>query len=109
TACNIFLLAVISAVVVVGMKGMLDACLPFLNTGLLDNQPVWLQGGVTFLAIDFTAYASHRLRHRVECLWFFHAIHHSQRVMNPLANLRFHPFDLVFDTTLRAAPMLILG
>jgi len=35
--------------------------------------------------------------------------HHSQRVLNPLANMRFHPLDLVFDTVLRTAPIIVLG
>jgi sterol desaturase/sphingolipid hydroxylase (fatty acid hydroxylase superfamily) len=106
---SILIPGLITGAIIVHIKSILDAHLPFLMSGLLDDQPVWVQWLVAFLTVDFTAYFSHWLRHKARWLWFFHAVHHSQRMMNPFTNQRFHPLDLVFDAVLRSAPLLILG
>jgi sterol desaturase/sphingolipid hydroxylase (fatty acid hydroxylase superfamily) len=48
------------------------------------------------LAIDFVAYATHVLQHRIPILWEFHKLHHSATVMHPLTNYREHPVDNIF-------------
>jgi sterol desaturase/sphingolipid hydroxylase (fatty acid hydroxylase superfamily) len=108
-AVNILVPGLITGLIIVQIKWLLDANFPFLTSGLLDAQPIWVQWSVAFLTVDFTAYAAHWLRHKARWLWFFHAVHHSQRMMNPFANQRFHPLDLVFDAVLRSTPLLILG
>ncbi|CAN0605990.1 unnamed protein product, partial [Ectocarpus sp. 12 AP-2014] len=53
---------------------------------------------------------SHRLRHTVRPLWFFHMIHHSQEHLNPFTTKRFHPFENLFHkVVVLTIPMAIIG
>jgi sterol desaturase/sphingolipid hydroxylase (fatty acid hydroxylase superfamily) len=112
-----YLLCVINLFVIGTSFGLFLACLyryfveylPWLDLRLINCLPVALQCVVTYMAIDFVSYVSHRIRHRVEWLWLFHSIHHSQEVMNPLTNLRSHPVDEIVHRTLHAIPFFMLG
>jgi sterol desaturase/sphingolipid hydroxylase (fatty acid hydroxylase superfamily) len=83
--------------------------LPFLNTGLLDNSPLWLQGIGAFLIADLMFYVSHRLRHKVKWLWYFHSIHHSQEHLNPMTGDRSHFVDLIAREAIAAVPIAFVG
>lgn len=83
--------------------------LPFLNTGLLDGKPLWLQALGAFLITDFMLYWSHRLRHEIPWLWHFHAIHHSQKKLNPLTTHRTHPFESIFSGFIVTIPIMFVG
>jgi sterol desaturase/sphingolipid hydroxylase (fatty acid hydroxylase superfamily) len=83
--------------------------LPFLNTGLLDGKPLWVQGLGVFLITDLMFYVSHRLLHEVRWLWYFHAIHHSQTHLNPLTTHRGHPAESVIKTIIRTVPIGFVG
>jgi sterol desaturase/sphingolipid hydroxylase (fatty acid hydroxylase superfamily) len=74
--------------------------------GVMPAPILWVVG---ILAGDFLGYWSHRLRHRFDVLWNFHAIHHSQRELNFLTQNRFHDVDIVIDLTIRTLPLLILN
>lgn len=83
--------------------------LPFLNTGLLDGQPLWLQTLGAFLISDFMFYWSHRIRHEVRWFWHFHAIHHSQRNLNPATTHRTHPVESIVSGAIRTIPIAFVG
>lgn len=83
--------------------------LPFLNTGLLDNSPLWLQGIGAFLIADLMLYVSHRLRHKVKWLWYFHSIHHSQEHLNPLTVARSHFVDQIVRVAIPTVPIAFVG
>ena len=106
---NILITGLAAGLVVAGLKKSVFAYFPALNLNLWDHRPVAVQVLVAFLVADFAAYASHRIRHKIEWLWFFHSTHHSQTMLNPFTNLRTHPCDIVLDTVLRAGPVLIVG
>jgi sterol desaturase/sphingolipid hydroxylase (fatty acid hydroxylase superfamily) len=74
--------------------------------GVMPAPLLWVVG---ILAGDFLAYWSHRLRHRFDILWNFHAIHHSQQELNVFTQNRFHDVDIVIDLTIRTLPLLILN
>jgi sterol desaturase/sphingolipid hydroxylase (fatty acid hydroxylase superfamily) len=74
--------------------------------GVMPEPILWVAG---ILAGDFLGYWSHRLRHRFDVLWNFHAIHHSQRELNFFTQNRFHDVDIVIDLTIRTLPLLILN
>jgi sterol desaturase/sphingolipid hydroxylase (fatty acid hydroxylase superfamily) len=74
--------------------------------GVMPAPILWV---IAILAGDFLAYWSHRLRHRFDVLWSFHAIHHSQRELNFFTQNRFHDLDIVIDFTIRALPLLMLN
>ena len=65
----------------------------------------WIIG---ILTGDALAYWSHRLRHRVDILWSFHSLHHSQRDLNFFTQNRFHDVDILVDLVIRMLPLAIL-
>jgi sterol desaturase/sphingolipid hydroxylase (fatty acid hydroxylase superfamily) len=48
---------------------------------------------ISLIAIDFFAWVSHYMVHRVPLFWYFHAVHHAPREMNMFTNERTHPID----------------
>ncbi len=70
--------------------------------------PAWLAWCLAFLIGDLLAYFSHRVRHRVDFFWRFHAVHHSQRELNFFTQHRFHDVDTIVDMTLRVFPLLLI-
>jgi sterol desaturase/sphingolipid hydroxylase (fatty acid hydroxylase superfamily) len=60
--------------------------LPRLN--IMSN---WQQIAVSFIVLDFFYWVYHYLMHKVGFAWRFHAVHHSDTVMNVSTTLREHP------------------
>ncbi len=91
-------------------NNFLDAHLPWLRIEIINDAPAWVKFLVIVLFDDFLAYWSHRLRHRVKPLWYFHTIHHSQERLNPFTTKRFHPLENMFQKiVIRMVPMAIIG
>lgn len=91
------------------LTALFDAHLPFMNTGLLDNQPLWLQALGAFLIVDLMFYVTHYLKHKVRWLWYFHTIHHSQRYLNAMTTFRNHPFEDLINLLVASIPIAIIG
>lgn len=68
-----------------------------------------LQVGVVLLTGDVVAYWGHRLQHRVEWLWRFHAVHHSATHVDWLAAHREHPLDGLYTQFMVNAPAILFG
>jgi sterol desaturase/sphingolipid hydroxylase (fatty acid hydroxylase superfamily) len=90
-------------------RAMVHANFAFLETGVLDNVPGWLQLLIYFVAMDLSYYAFHRLMHSTKVFWVFHAVHHSQRRANPMMQNRAHLFEELLYIMSRAIPPTILG
>ena len=73
------------------------------------SQPWWLQVVEVVVLSDLVIYWGHRLQHRVEFLWRFHAVHHSSEHLDWLAAHREHPLDTIYTVTLINLPAFILG
>jgi sterol desaturase/sphingolipid hydroxylase (fatty acid hydroxylase superfamily) len=86
-----------------------ETYLPSLSTGLLDHQPIAVQALGAFLITDFMFYVAHWIKHKVPWLWYFHAVHHSQRYVNPLTTLRNHPFEAVINAVIKTVPIALIG
>ncbi len=61
------------------------------------------------LLSDVTVYWTHRLQHRVDWLWRFHAIHHTPEHLDWLAAHREHPLDSIYTIGFINLPAFILG
>lgn len=48
-----------------------------------------------YLAYELGYWLDHYLKHHVEFLWRFHAVHHSAESLSPLTNFRMHPVDSI--------------
>ena len=68
----------------------------------------WQAVEVVFLS-DFFVYWGHRLQHRADILWRFHAIHHSAEHLDWLAAHREHPLDTIYTIGLINLPAFIMG
>lgn len=51
------------------------------------------QVATVFIVLDFTYYLYHYLMHKIKTIWRFHAVHHSDQVMNVSTSLREHPVE----------------
>jgi sterol desaturase/sphingolipid hydroxylase (fatty acid hydroxylase superfamily) len=94
---------------ILGSQAFVRAHFAFLETGLLDDKPAWVQFLVFFVVMDFGYYAFHRLMHSTKTLWVFHAVHHSQRRANPMLQNRAHLLEELLYIMSRAIPPTILG
>lgn len=73
------------------------------------SQPVWLQFLEVVILSDLCVYWGHRLQHRYDFLWRFHAVHHTSEHLDWLAAHREHPLDTVWTGTMINLPAFILG
>jgi sterol desaturase/sphingolipid hydroxylase (fatty acid hydroxylase superfamily) len=92
-----------------GLTSAVQTHAPWLQLELLADTPLLLQVVAVIVIFDFVGYWSHRWRHANRFLWEFHAVHHSQTVLTPMSNYRFH---LVDETVLRLCvflPFQIVG
>lgn len=92
------------------VDGTLNTWLPWLNLGLAESLPAWVQILLAIFINDFLAYVSHYCRHRFRFLWHFHSLHHSQEHMNPLTTKRTHPVERIFSRLcIFWLPLAIIG
>ncbi|MBK7780241.1 MAG: sterol desaturase family protein [Ardenticatenia bacterium] len=87
----------------------MDQVLPSAFRAAVAAQPWWLQAVEVIVLSDLCVYWGHRLQHRVDFLWRFHAIHHSAEHLDWLAAHREHPLDKVYTATMINLPALALG
>lgn len=71
--------------------------------------PSWLKAALAIVGGDLTMYWGHRLQHRFEPLWRFHAVHHTSTHLDWLAAHREHPLDGLYTQTLMNIPAVLIG
>ncbi len=64
---------------------------------------------VSFILFDFAVYAWHYAGHRVEALWRFHKVHHSDRTYQVSTGLRFHVFDQFLEIVVKCLCTVAFG
>jgi len=103
----------VQATVIVGgaslIKRGFETYIPFMNTGLVDRQPIVVQAVAAVLITDFMFYVAHWVKHKVPWLWYFHAIHHSQRYVSPFTTFRNHPCEDLTNLIIKTLPIAIVG
>lgn len=68
-----------------------------------------LRAGLSFLALDLSLYGWHLACHRIEALWRFHRVHHSDLSMNVSTAFRLHFMEIVLTTLVKACVVLAMG
>ena len=71
--------------------------------------PLWAQVLGVLLLGDLVTYWGHRLQHRVDFLWRFHAVHHTAVDVDWLAAHREHPLDGLYTQAWVNLPAILLG
>lgn len=89
--------------------GPLHSVVPATWREAVAAQPTWALAIEVVLVSDFCVYWGHRLQHRVDFLWRFHAVHHSAEHLDWLAAHREHPVDTIYTLALINLPIYMLG
>ncbi|PTX97575.1 sterol desaturase family protein [Verrucomicrobia bacterium LW23] len=71
--------------------------------------PWWVQACIVLVLSDLGVYWGHRLQHRYDVLWRFHAVHHTSEHLDWLAAHREHPVDSIYTTLNANLPAFLLG
>lgn len=102
---NIVLLRVIAP------AGLVGIALWQTGGGLLGalTLPLWLEFLMCLVLLDLTLYAQHRLFHKVDFLWRWHAPHHGDRDLNVASGVRFHPGEALISFAVKATAIAALG
>lgn len=73
------------------------------------TMPVWLQGMLGVLILDFSIWVWHMLNHKIPVLWTFHKCHHSETYLNASSALRFHIGELLLSVVWKSAVLIVIG
>ena len=65
--------------------------------------------GLAVVALDLAFYSSHVALHRIPWLWRFHAVHHSDAMVDVSTTLRMHPAESLWRTAFALPVALGLG
>jgi sterol desaturase/sphingolipid hydroxylase (fatty acid hydroxylase superfamily) len=79
--------------------------LNFLTIQAVASWPFAIRAVFGFVLNDLVHWTHHFLRHRLKPLWYFHAVHHSQREMNLFADTRSHFIDIFFALAVLFIPL----
>ena len=73
-----------------------------------EHWPVWLLIALTVVAMDGANWLAHYADHRLDPLWRFHALHHSQEELSVLTSFRAHPLMHTTGFLLATVPVVAL-
>jgi sterol desaturase/sphingolipid hydroxylase (fatty acid hydroxylase superfamily) len=73
-----------------------------------EHWPGWLLIPLTILAMDGANWLAHYADHRLDPLWRFHALHHSQEELSVLTSFRAHPLMHTTGFILATIPVVAL-
>lgn len=80
-----------------------------LNGPLVPAMPLIAQSGIAIIAFSLVSYGLHRLMHRSDFLWRWHAVHHSDRQLDFSTGFRAHPFETILSAASLALTTVLLG
>jgi sterol desaturase/sphingolipid hydroxylase (fatty acid hydroxylase superfamily) len=103
----VFRLAVMGFYVAM-LRWIYDRHMSFLTIHAVMDWPMWARVLLAILVGDFLGWFHHLVRHKVPALWAFHAVHHSQREMNVLTDVRVHPLDRIASQTVQFVPLFMV-
>ena len=108
---NISLFILNSMVITVfSVSTLLTIAEHYSGNGLLNFVPnPMLKALLSLLAIDLLLYIWHQACHRLEFLWLFHRVHHSDSCMNVSTAFRLHFLETIATTCLKALLIVTLG
>jgi sterol desaturase/sphingolipid hydroxylase (fatty acid hydroxylase superfamily) len=73
-----------------------------------EHWPGWLIVPITIVAMDGANWLAHYADHRLDPLWRFHALHHSQEELSVLTSFRAHPLMHTTGFLLATIPVVAL-
>ena len=91
------------------LTAFVTAHAPWMQLNLLATMSPPMQILTMIVSADFLGYWFHRITHANRFLWAFHSIHHSQAVLTPMTNYRFHFVDETARRLWGFIPLQIFG
>lgn len=91
------------------LRGFFNDHLSFLSLGEATIWPVYAQVIGAVLLTEFLMWFNHLVRHKIRTLWYFHAVHHSQKEMNVFTDDRGHVIDQLVGSLLTFVPFFIFN
>jgi sterol desaturase/sphingolipid hydroxylase (fatty acid hydroxylase superfamily) len=92
----------------VGAATLVEGHLPWIELRSTQHWPGWLLIPLTIVAMDAANWLAHYADHRLEPLWRFHALHHSQEELSVLTSFRAHPLMHTTGFILATIPVVVL-
>ena len=92
----------------VGAAALLSSHAHWIELRATGHWPGWLLVPLTVVAMDGANWLAHYADHRLEPLWRFHALHHSQEELSVLTSFRAHPLMHTTGFILATIPVVAL-
>jgi sterol desaturase/sphingolipid hydroxylase (fatty acid hydroxylase superfamily) len=92
----------------VGAAVLIGGHAHWLQLRAAEQWPVWLLVPLTILGMDAANWLAHYADHRLDALWRFHALHHSQEELSVLTSFRAHPLMHTTGFILATVPVVVL-
>jgi sterol desaturase/sphingolipid hydroxylase (fatty acid hydroxylase superfamily) len=92
----------------VGAAALISSHAPWIGLRATERWPGWLLVPLTVVAMDGANWLAHYADHRLEPLWRFHALHHSQEELSVLTSFRAHPLMHTTGFLLATVPVVAL-
>jgi sterol desaturase/sphingolipid hydroxylase (fatty acid hydroxylase superfamily) len=92
----------------VGAAALIGGHASWIELREAQDWPGWLIVPLTVVAMDAANWLAHYADHRLDFLWRFHALHHSQEELSVLTSFRAHPLMHTTGFLLAAVPVAVL-
>jgi len=92
----------------VGAAALISGHAQWLELRATAHWPGWVLVPVTIVAMDAANWLAHYADHKLEPLWRFHALHHSQEELSVLTSFRAHPLMHTTGFILATIPVVAL-
>src|SRR5262250_2159915 len=92
----------------VGSTALVSSHAHWIELRPAEHWPGWLLVPLTIVAMDAANWLAHYADHRLDALWRFHALHHSQEELSVLTSFRAHPLMHTTGFLLATVPVVAL-
>ncbi len=92
----------------VGAASLFEGHAHWIELRPMENWPGWVLVPLTIVAMDAANWLAHYADHRLDLLWRFHALHHSQEELSVLTSFRAHPLMHTTGFILATIPVVVL-
>jgi sterol desaturase/sphingolipid hydroxylase (fatty acid hydroxylase superfamily) len=92
----------------VGAASLIAGHAHWIELRSVAHWPGWLIMPLTIVAMDAANWLAHYADHRLDLLWRFHALHHSQEELSVLTSFRAHPLMHTTGFILATIPVVAL-
>jgi sterol desaturase/sphingolipid hydroxylase (fatty acid hydroxylase superfamily) len=108
TALHAIVVIPLMTLLSVGAAELISGHASWIELRWTQHWPIWLLVPVTVVAMDAANWLAHYADHRLDLLWRFHALHHSQEELSVLTSFRAHPLMHTTGFLLAAVPVVAL-